>query len=166
MTEQEIWKDINGYEGLYKLSNFGRIYSVRNKLIMTLELLVNGYYRVCFNSSGKRDRFRVHILVATHFIDNPNGKTQVNHKDGNKKNNHYKNLEWCTPSENLQHAFSLGLKDTKGEKHPLSALTEREVKEIRLKKENGASNFDLAKEYETTTYNIYNIVVKRSWKHI
>lgn len=117
----EIWKDVAGFEGLYQVSNFGRVRSmdrrVRTKGNYTRK--VNGvvlkncfdgnYFHVILNNKGKGKVFLVHRIVAEAFIENRYGLPQVNHKDGNKLNNKVTNLEWCTAKDNLMHAFSTGL---------------------------------------------------------
>lgn len=109
--EKEIWKDIEGYNGKYKISNYGKIRSLCKKrdFIMKQTISHDGYYYV--NLYGNKNRFnKIHRLVAIHFVENINNKPQVNHINGNKLNNHYQNLEWCTVGENLKHAYLLGLK--------------------------------------------------------
>lgn len=69
----------------------------------------NGYVGIKLCNKGKKFHLSIHRLVALHFIDNPNNYPEVNHKDGNKKNNHFTNLEWVTSSQNQKHAFKLGL---------------------------------------------------------
>ena len=88
--EKEIWKDIPNYEGIYEISNF------------------KGYLQVGLSNKGDKT-FRVHRLVALTFIPNPYNLPQVNHKDGNKKNNCVDNLEWISNYDNMQHAVKLGL---------------------------------------------------------
>lgn len=106
-----MWKDICGYEGRYRVNTKGQILSMWNGKIMSNCIGGNGYYKVGLRKkSGRKDRLLVHRLIAEHFIPNPNNKPQVNHIDGNKLNNNVCNLEWCTPKENSQHAFKLGLR--------------------------------------------------------
>ena len=83
----EIWKDIKNYEGLYQISNLGRIKRVDKNKILKYAIVYNGYYRVCLCKNGKAKDFRVHRLVAETFIPNDKDLEIVNHKDGNKKNN-------------------------------------------------------------------------------
>lgn len=120
-TQEEIWKDVVGYEGLYQVSNFGRVKSLKHIVrtkggytrcspskILT-NCFDNNYYHVRLYKYGKAKLHLVHRLVATSFLQNIDNKTQINHIDGNKLNNNVDNLEWCTPSENIKHAFRIGL---------------------------------------------------------
>lgn len=120
---EEIWKDIEGYEGLYQVSNFGnvkrlegKIYSyITNKYETRKEHMIktrvgNRKYKVvnlCKNS--KRECKTVHRLIAQAFLPNPNNFECVNHIDGNKLNNKIDNLEWCTTQQNIQHAYKNNL---------------------------------------------------------
>lgn len=105
---KEIWKDIPGYEGLYQASNLGRIRSlIRNKIL--IGGIKNGYREVILCKNGKRKYMLVHRLIAQTFLENKKNKPQINHIDGNKHNNNVNNLEWCTRSENMKHAYKIGL---------------------------------------------------------
>ena len=112
--QEEIWKVIPQNTN-YQISNFGNVKScIRNKKSGTWELVYPtdngyGYLILCTNVNGKRKNHYVHRLVAQMFVDNPNKKPRVNHKDGNKKNNVYSNLEWSTAKENSMHAVETGL---------------------------------------------------------
>lgn len=101
--ENEIWKFIEGEE-FYLVSNHGRVCSFKHdrRRIMMPVLSNMGYYRVKLTGS---QTVQVHRLVAKHFIPNPEEKSDVNHKDGNKLNNHASNLEWLSRRENLHHAM-------------------------------------------------------------
>ena len=110
----EIWKDVIGYEGLYQVSNMGRVKSLRkgkrfNK-IMKQTPNYKGYLEISFCVKGKDKKFKVHRLVAMAFIPNIDNKPLVNHKNGNKQDNIFSNLEWVTHGENLKHAYDSGLK--------------------------------------------------------
>lgn len=110
----ELWKDIEGYEGLYQVSNLGRIKSIlfRNNIctkerekIINAETNKRNRQYISLYKNGKRKNIAVHRLVAKAFIPNPNNLPQVNHIDGNPKNNNIKNLEWCSASYNMKHAY-------------------------------------------------------------
>lgn len=121
MTDPEVWKDITGYENLYKVSNLGRIKSMAKSWVCGTSRLcskgetilkkvnVNGYHAVSLWKNGKLYRPTVHRIVAIHFIPNPHNKREVNHKNGIKTDNRVANLEWVTPAENQKHAYATGL---------------------------------------------------------
>lgn len=130
----EVWKDIAGYEGLYQVSNLGRIKSIgrhtRNRygLMWKPGRVLNaakdnkGYLTVVLCDNKKRHTFKVHKIVATTFILNPERKPQVNHIDGNKQNNRVDNLEWCSQSENMSHAWETGLQKRTHKKNDLKSI--------------------------------------------
>ena len=114
----EIWKQIEGYTGLYEVSNFGRIKSLshinnlgklRPECILGNRLTDRGYHSAVLYKNGVRKTFKTHRIVATAFIPNPDNKPFINHIDGVKSNNCFSNLEWVTHSENIKHAYKLGL---------------------------------------------------------
>ncbi len=96
----EKWKDVFGYEGLYKVSNTGKIFSVKKHIEMKLQLDVYGYKIVTLYKNKKHKTYKVHRLVAIAFIPNQNKQSQVNHIDENKTNNNVCNLEWCSSNYN------------------------------------------------------------------
>ena|SRR5690606_8810180 len=111
MIEGEIWKQIPHAKKGYLISNLGRVRGIK-KTYLTPTVGGRGYAYVHLSSGdfpSKRFKECVHRLVAKTFIANPENKPQVNHKDGNKLNNNLDNLEWVTPSENIQHAHDTGL---------------------------------------------------------
>ena len=123
---EEIWKDIEGYEGLYQISNLGRVWSVR-KEIYRKPTIVSGYYGVSLTKDGQFDIFTIHRLVAKAFIPNPLNLPQVNHKDENKLNNRVDNLEWCTAKYNSNY----GSRNSKiGDKSRGHRLTDEAKKRI------------------------------------
>ena len=100
----EKYKDIAGYENLYQVTTWGRVWSVRKNCFVTPEITKKGYLRVyLYDQTGRRKHYKVHRLVASAFIPIPDGKYQVNHIDGNKVNNSITNLEWVTDAENKEH---------------------------------------------------------------
>ncbi len=121
VLQGEIWRDIPSYETLYQASNYGRIKSLgnsqeRKEKILKQQLQRNGYKRVMLYKRGlKPKNFPVHRLVASAYIPNPLKKEQVNHENGNKKDNSLGNLNWVSRKENIAHAFKTGLvkKNTK-----------------------------------------------------
>lgn len=108
----EQWKPIEGTDGKYEVSNLGRVCTNGKRPgVLTLTKQKSGYrYAMIQLSNGKQKNCRVHRLVAEHFLPNPDNMKEVNHKDGNKDNNHVSNLEWCTRSHNVKHSFDTGLK--------------------------------------------------------
>ena len=123
MKKEEFWKDIKGYEGLYQISNYGRIRSLkfRNKVcekdrvIIMKPNLRNGYFVINLRKNANRKSFQVHRLVAQTFIENPFNYPIVNHIDFNPKNNNVENLEWCTQKQNVNHSRC----NMKGKSHKL-----------------------------------------------
>ena len=109
--QKEIWKNINGYENKYLISNLGRIKRLYNNKEIILKQVVNkkGYCIICLFNNYKVHRKRIHRLVAQAFINNNLNKNEVNHKDGNKLNNCVDNLEWNNHKENTIHAYKNGL---------------------------------------------------------
>lgn len=109
---QEVWRDVKGYEGLYQVSNTGKVNSfikcnAHQNVPRELKQRISRKGYVKCKLGGKL--VSVHRLVAEAFIENPYNKAQVNHKDGNKQNNHVDNLEWATNIENQLHANKIGL---------------------------------------------------------
>jgi hypothetical protein len=116
----------------YEVSNLGKVRNISTGRILSNRPDSKGYHRISINVGGKYKDLKIHRLVATYFIenDNPLDKIEVNHKDGNKGNNEYTNLEWVTPSENALHAFETGLHSHIGEKNTNLKLTDEEVLKI------------------------------------
>lgn len=127
MYKNEIWKPINGYDGMYEISNLGnvkslaraytRVYKKQNKInevcmkekLLTPFIGKRGYVTVDLSKDKQRTHKYIHQLIAVAFIPNPNNYTVINHKDGRKLNNSIDNLEWCTDKMNKQHASDMGL---------------------------------------------------------
>lgn len=99
----EEWKDIKGYEGLYQVSNLGRVFGIKRQRFLNIVYDRNGYSKVKLTKNGIGKLLSVHRIVAINFIDNEYNKEEVNHIDEDKTNNMVSNLEWCTRKENVNH---------------------------------------------------------------
>lgn len=119
-SNAEEWRDIDGYVGLYQVSNIGNVRSVKRNSNLAL-INRNGYKKVALITKGIRRDYPAHRLVCLAFLPNPENKAFVNHKNGIRDDNRVENLEWCTPKENTAHAYTvLGRKHASGAQlHPL-----------------------------------------------
>ncbi len=180
---EEKWLPLEGRFDAYLVSNTGKVMTkeraykngnVKMARVLPQRENSNGYMRVALKLvDGIRREYLVHRLVAELFIPVVDGKTFVNHIDGNKKNNSVENLEWCTRSENERHSRMMGLHPyggyLSGEKHPMHKLSEKDVLFIRAnhKRNGGAiSTGDFAKQYNVNPQTITEIVSGRTWSHI
>ena len=144
-TKNEIWKDIEGYEGMYQVSNLGRVRSLdryipakcalsktdddvlyfRKGKIIKLWEIVGGYFYVSLSKGDKAKMFRVHRLVAMAFIPNPDNLPEVNHIDEDKSNNRADNLEWCTHLYNEHHGTKIERAAKNRYRRPVEAYNEK-----------------------------------------
>ena len=133
----EKWLPAVGYEGLYEISDFGQARSAIdrkntfNKKVLKQWTCTNGYQSIRMYKNGKGHPTTIHSLVMAAFIGPRPEGYQINHKDGNKANNHVSNLEYITPLENVRHAHRTGLSSQNGENNVRNKLTEENVHEIR-----------------------------------
>jgi hypothetical protein len=158
-------KKIKGFED-YVITEEGKVFSRKTNSYMTTTLSSRGYPRVRLSNNGKRYTKTVHRLVAESYIPNPENKPQVNHIDGCKTNNSIFNLEWCTSSENLKHAFKLGLRDGKGENHSQAKLNEVKVRVIKRMIEGNVKQKDIAGFFNIHFGTVSAIKKKNIWSHV
>lgn len=181
--ENEIWKEITGYEGYYQVSNLGRVmgktrnvpsynqYELFTKLINGQILKQSrtsaGYYMVTLNRN-KRKIFLVHRLVAHAFLPNKDNKQTINHINGIKTDNRVENLEWATYSENRNHAYQIGLINNAGGGSNLSKLNEKQVRVIKWWKVINPKipQLCVARFFGVSKGAIDGIWNKNNWKHI
>lgn len=117
----DVWMDVLGYEGIYKISRFGDVKTIERKQpngtsfyrarIRKITVTPKGYHRINLCKLSKQKAFFIHRLVAIAYLSNPNNYSQINHIDGDKSNNHVSNLEWCSDLQNKEHAkYVLGVR--------------------------------------------------------
>jgi len=168
-----MWKDIPGYEGYYKISKNGvvkRTKYVRGKAIgirkPSLSSIKGGwqYPRIELSKEGKTKHFTIHELVAMTFIGQRPHKHEINHIDGNKCNNYYKNIEYVTSSQNRRHAVRIGLLRS-GSSNPLSKLNKKEVAQIFKLRKTGLFLHQLAKNFGVSVTTICNVLKRRHYKN-
>ena len=169
---EEIWKDISGYEGLYQVSNLGRVrsFSKFDKAsghILSQQITPEGYPKVTLSVGGKRKHRKVHRLVAESFLDKTDESFIVNHIDGNKSNNSVLNLEWVSYSKNVKHALELELSMQRGETHDCAKLKDSDIPLIRkLRVEYGLKLKTIALIFGVHRVTINDIFTGRTWTHI
>lgn len=154
------------YSNHYYVTPDGEVYSVRK---LKPRPGNGGYLRVMlYNRSTKKGKdFSIHRLVAEGFIPNPENLPEVNHKNSDRSDNRVENLEWCTKSYNIQHAYRKGKKSIKGVLNGRSTLTEVQVKEIRAIYEDGEMSYiQIAERFHSKKSTISNIIKRNTWKHI
>ena len=176
---KEIWKDIPEYKGWYQVSNHGQVKRIaewppfrKGRILKPKPVGRDRRYRNVFLSKkGKVKSFYIHRLVMLSFVGKCPTTHQVNHKDGDKTNNHLDNLEYLTPSQNQKHAMENGLMPGPplliGEKANRSKLTAEQVLKIReLYVPHKITFAMLSKIYDVSKHSIYMIIHRKSWKHI
>lgn len=177
--EQEIWKDIKGYERLYQVSSNGIIKKLaqksksnrsayRNKIypekILKPKINHLGYAKIVLFKNGIGTKFSFHKIAATTFIPNPENKKEVNHINGIKSDNRAENLEWCTRSENVNHSFKTGLRNHRCENNSNVKLTQVDVDFIRQNCKGGLETKVFANKYNVSLSTIRRILTYKNWK--
>lgn len=170
----EMWRDIEGFEGLYQVSNFGKIKSLPKSNSPGINILnpkpnKYGYLKVHLYKEGKRYKKQVHRLVGAAFISNPDNKPCINHIDSTRTNNNAENLEWVTYKENYDHSKSKGRQPVRyGEDVGKQAkLTTAQVIEIKKLLRNGKLlQKDIAKLFNVNPRTISKIKCEIRWSHI
>lgn len=163
-NNNEIWKDIPGWEGAYQVSNQGRVRN-RKGLVLKPRVQWTGYDCAVLWRSNVPSRYYVHRLVCAAFIGPRPDNHDVNHIDGVRLNNFVGNLEYVTRSQNQMHRRITGTAGF-GEKNGNSKLTASDVLEIRRLRAAGVSRIDVAKTYGVTVFLISKITSRELWHHI
>jgi hypothetical protein len=141
--------------------------TIRKEKIMKNTTISDGYVVVTLQTKKRSKAFYLHRLLATHFLENPDNKLQVNHLDGDKHDYNLFNLEWSTPSENEQHAYDTGLKKgCKGTNNGMSKLSEAQVVDIKTSLSMNISPTQIAKSMNINRNIVYKIKSGLRWKHI
>ena len=168
----EIWRDIKGYDGMYQISNYGRIKSFKkgNIKILKPNLHTGGYLYVILSKHNKTKHHYVHILVAQAFIPNPDGLPEVDHRYGNKFDNYAGNLRWVTPKQNSENTMALGLREfPEGEDCPnavLNAALIQEIRRIHIPYDREFGSSALARKYGVSTGVINCAVRGKTYKNV
>jgi hypothetical protein len=161
---EEIWKDVPNYEGVYQVSNLGRVKSLKwgKERILKPRYDGYGYAQVGLCKGGERKDYKVHRLMMLAFVDASD--LQVNHINGIKADNRLVNLEYCTASENTLHAYKIGL-IPKGENHGRAKLTRACVERIKYGHQ-GMTQQAISEIYGVSAVQVHMIRSGKSWKHI
>lgn len=169
----EEWRPIKEFNSEYEVSSLGRVKSLRRflntrwygNIILKSRSDANGYRVVTLMYNNIRNDRKVHRLVATEFIPNPENKPVTNHKDGIKDNNEWTNLEWNTLLENRRHAIRTGLQKVDGHNNSQSRLSRRQVKSI-LKLRGKSSLVNIGRKYGVSYSAISYLYKNNGYKNI
>ena len=169
--ENEIWKDIPEYEGLYQVSNLGRVKNLNNyhskkETFVKPYKSPRGYLKISLSKNRTRKYFLAHRLVAFAFIENVENKPFINHINGIKDDNRVENLEWCTNEENKNHALNNNLYKLL-DNHSRAILNVEKVKQIKIiLRTQKRTVRSIAKEYGVKEGVIHAIKQNKSWKNV
>lgn len=178
VPKSEEWKPVIGYEGLYEVSNYGRVRSLdrvarngRGSRVYTGKLLKpqplrSGYLTVNLSSDGSVTRHLVHRIVCISFHGKPTGRTlEVGHFNGDQKDNRAENLRWCSHLENMSDRDRHG-RTLRGESHPQSKLSEGDVLDLRRRAHSGETVSQMAREYGVSRAAMHSAVTGQTWAHL
>lgn len=173
---EEVWAklvypNVPEKSNRFEISNYGRLKNIRTQHIYKPNVLNSGYYSVRTTLGSRKDKIHIliHKAVAYAFLSNPDNLPEVNHKDGNKTNNHVGNLEWCTSHENQQHKYDIGLFDKNlisGENNHSSKLKVEDVKYIREHYIKGSKEFGahaMARKFSVAHQTIVSLLKGKTW---
>lgn len=168
--EQEVWRWVDGYEGLYMVSQFGRVMSVPKHnvrgRVLAVKKSTGGYLQVCLSKDNKKKYVAVHRIVASAFIANPQNKPQVNHKDGCRTNNHASNLEWVTASENNTHSYRVLNRSRERNYFPARARRRFSDEQVRAIRSDPRGATAIARDYGVSKTAIMQILKGKTYREV
>jgi len=164
-------KAIRNFEGKYEVTSDGQVISLNYNNTGKEQVLkgrpdTKGYLGVVLHKNNKPCHRRIHRLVAETFIPNVDSKENINHINGNKLDNRIENLEWVSVSENLKHAFKIGLKSNKGEKNNSSKLKDSDIPKIFELHSQGYEIKQIALIYKVHHDTIRDVLNRKTWSHV
>ena len=168
----ENWVPIDGYEGLYEVSDAGMVRSLKRTTtsgkVLSQRAGTGGYLRVCLCENNHKKTFVVHRLVASAFIENPEHKPEVNHKNGIRTDNRASNLEWVTRSENEQHAYDVLGKSPNAywKNKPRKFARKFTDEQVMLIRQDARPNSEIAAEYGVSRTAIRDIKRRKNYKEV
>lgn len=166
---KERWAEIEGTGGLYHISTLGRIKSLyygKERILKQTLRKRDKRYQVVLHINKKLVTMKPHRLVAIAFIDNPEGFEEVNHKDGNPRNNSIENLEWCSREYNLTHSLLLGIDDPERRNQVRKLSSSQVIRLIDDHRNKKYTTRQLADKYGISRATLWSIVNGKAYKHI
>lgn len=171
----EIWKDVVGFERYYQCSNMGRIKALPRKTrtweihkeSITIGGTTRGYRKFPAHKENKKYNLLAHRVIAEAFISNPNNYPYINHINAIRNDNRIENLEWCTHSMNIKHAYKLGNKNQKGEKNNSAKINQEIANNIRIYYEQNKhlSQREIGLVFNLSRENIKDIINYKTWNY-
>lgn len=163
---EEVWLTPDGYDGLYRVSNFGRVFGIKRGNVLKPTREETGYHTVCLSACGEVTKFRLNVLVLSTFCGPPPFQgAHAAHNDGDKSNNTLRNLRWATSVENQADVDRHGRR-CRGEDVFGAVLTEGDVLIIRERLATGERNRPVAEDFGVSISTVHLIRHRKIWKHI